>query len=262
MGDTVSTMRNEISTMLASTAKARLHRILVPAMPETALLRMASHLSQGRDADPKLCQGILPALQHLVKKEGAVDQHARVAAELWSYQLSIRTGAIVDLDPRKCPTDAHGSEYYCKVCLKELGNSFFHCEGCEIMQQCFDICIDCFALGLDRDYPTRDHTTAVVQHPSRSNLLCACTGSVCPKCHACIQCQCSCHKSFSLNRRWDSVSSLQSVCELINHHAGPSDLGTMLGEEATTLCIMLATSPSDKTALEKSKQLCRKLNIA
>ena len=170
MGDTVSTMRNEISTMLTSTAKARLHRILVPAMPETALLRMASHLSQGRDADPKLCQGISPALQHLFKKEGAVDQHARVAAKLWSYQISIHTGAIVDLDPRKCPTDAHGSEYYCKVCLKELDNSFFIVR---VARSCNNVLISVLiALHLVLTAITQPEITLPLWHNIRQDQIC------------------------------------------------------------------------------------------
>ena len=49
------------------------------------------------------------------------------------------------LNPLTRPIDPFGNDYTCKICDRELANTYFHCEGCEeLIKKDYNICEECF----------------------------------------------------------------------------------------------------------------------
>jgi hypothetical protein len=95
-------------------------------------------VGKGFMPDPSvICKGIFPALQYVVKQH----IHAiNVAESLKSKsferckRVSVAKNPNAWENPVNHPLDPYGNtDFFCKLCSKELSNVYLHCDGCEIL---------------------------------------------------------------------------------------------------------------------------------
>ena len=97
-----------------------------------------------------VCRGILPALQHVVGQhlsvlESATD--AKSQSRERGARITIAKRPNTHESPQHFPMDPYGNNnFICKLCSKELSNTYFHCDGCErLLSKDFNICQECHA---------------------------------------------------------------------------------------------------------------------
>ena len=99
-----------------------------------------NYVEQGKGFTPDssvVCKGIFPALQYVVKQH----IHAiNVAESLKSKsferckRVSVAKNPNAWENPVNHPLDPYGNtDFFCKLCSKELSNVYLHCDGCEIL---------------------------------------------------------------------------------------------------------------------------------
>jgi hypothetical protein len=173
-----------------------------------------------------IARGILPSIRHIFKREHSLDKSStrHAANEEGVSVFSIPTPDS-HANPFSHPIDPHGNDFFCKICLQELSNTYFHCEGCEeLLQKSFDICSQCFA-GLDflvsqsmsgddsgLHWVSDFHHVGDTMGHLESNE-CGCHAGPCLSCplpvedgaepkYLCKMCSCNCHKKFSRRHRF------------------------------------------------------------
>lgn len=265
-GVTARGINREIISILECAALNRKYGALSLAIPELSLIQMARTLApnpeegtappgayretlfgfedcsaDNYDMTPKgfspsasvICKGIFPGLQYVVK------QHIyaiNVAESLKSK--SFERGKRVSVaerpnaweNPVTHPLDPYGnSDFFCKLCNKELSNVYLHCDGCELLlSKDFNICLEC--------HQEKRYATSVQMHPlnnkrhSTINHIgnftfdrasrCPCkNGPVCRHCNFCAGCSCRCHSWFTLYFRFfkkcDELKLLHRVKRLV-----------------------------------------------
>ena len=164
-GVTVEGINRETAAILECSILNRLHNRQSLAIPELAILRMASSLSPlesyqpievsrlferetGSNAYPPtkcILRGILPSLRYVVQQQVATLEKAKDANHQEGAFLSIEEIPNSWQNPQEFPLDPYGnSDFFCKLCSKELSNVYMHCDGCEkLLQKDFNICVDC-----------------------------------------------------------------------------------------------------------------------
>lgn len=168
-GVTAKGINREIVSSLECAALNRKYGVLSLAIPELSLIQMARTLAPKPDektAPPGayresmigfelpaidegqnykgfmpspsvICKGIFPALQYVVK------QHIyamNVAESLKSKsferckRVSVAKRPNTSENPVCFALDPYGnSDFFCKLCSKELSNVYLHCDGCELL---------------------------------------------------------------------------------------------------------------------------------
>jgi hypothetical protein len=181
-GVTAEGIHREVCSVLEATILNRKHGKLSLAIPELSLLQMSrvfppndnvkipaevDTLMDFEDDDddddkseekPKpyrtsridVCRGILPGLRHVVGQHLSVLESATDATS-----KSLEKGVRVTIaerpntheNPQLFPVDPYGNnDFMCKLCSKELSNTYFHCDGCErLLSKDFNICQECHA---------------------------------------------------------------------------------------------------------------------
>ena len=180
-GVTVPGINREVVSVLECAALNRKHGTMSLAIPEFCLLqtaRVKAPLLQipkdpfwtqsliGFDQSglpkknkpytptrPDLFKGLLPGLRFVINRHLKAIDEAReaVSGELaskkvrHSMQLAERPDSYEN--PKDSPVDPYGnSDFFCKLCHKELSNVYYQCFGCFfILSKDFRICQDCHA---------------------------------------------------------------------------------------------------------------------
>ena len=92
-----------------------------------------------------IAKGILPSLCHVVHQRSKIGfkekcgllQNKKFPAKDYVPERN--------LNPLTRPVDPFGNDYTCKICDRELTNTYFHCEGCEeLLLKDYNICDECF----------------------------------------------------------------------------------------------------------------------
>jgi hypothetical protein len=221
-GATTGGINREISCVIEGTILNRKNGKMSLAIPETSLLQMAkvysavdrtklpgtgygSLLKNSADVNEvgstnelnptarskiDVCRGILPGLRYVVR------QHVDAMEAAGNKGLLSGKGERVTIgkrpntheDPMTFPVDPYGdSDFFCKLCSKELSNVYYHCDGCEtLLSKDFNICGECHAEKIfmmkvlmhplnEKHHSTINHTGKYSQSPSypisRSSLL-------------------------------------------------------------------------------------------
>ena len=247
-GVTAEGINREILTSIECAALNRKYGVLSLAIPELSLMQMARTLapkpeegsslpgayresllafdnySSGFETFKKgfmpststLCKGIFPALQYVIKqhiyamnvaerlKSNSKERHKRVSVverpNAWENPITFA------LDPYG------NTDFFCKLCHKELSNVYLHCVGCEvILSKDFNICLECHQ---EKRYakPVQMHPLNNKRHSTINHIgnytfdrvsRCPCkNGPVCRHCNYCAGCSCRCHTWFSLHFRF------------------------------------------------------------
>lgn len=260
-GVTAEGINREILTSIECAALNRKCGVLSLAIPELSLMQMARTLapkpeegsalpgayresllafdnySSGFETFKKgfmpststLCKGIFPALQYVIKqhiyamnvaerlKSNSKERHKRVSVverpNAWENPITFA------LDPYG------NTDFFCKLCHKELSNVYLHCVGCEvILSKDFNICLECHQ---EKRYakPVQMHPLNNKRHSTINHIgnytfdrvsRCPCkNGPVCRHCNYCAGCSCRCHTWFSLHfrflKRGDELQLLHRV---------------------------------------------------
>jgi hypothetical protein len=143
----------------------RLHNRESLAIPELAILRMANSLTPLESYQPvavsrvfegeavhntdlhtkSILRRILPSLRYIVQQQVDALEMAKDANHLEGTSLSIEETPNSWQNPQTFSLGAYGnSDFFCKLCSKELSNVYMPCDGCEnLIQKDFNICVDC-----------------------------------------------------------------------------------------------------------------------
>jgi hypothetical protein len=246
----------EVSAILESAALCRDHKCKSLAVPESAILKMASEISAENPASRKsflpfktqpvdttlveyhpdrkeLIRGILPSLRYVLGRNASVsmptgDSHVKLSPGAEKPD-SHENPFYVTVDP-------YGSDYFCKLCDQELSNTYFHCDGCEqILSKDFNICSQCWNEGAFlrnvRMHPTNQKWQSDVHHigaskESSKSSACRCHAGPCRNCHSglCKQCSCHCHKAFTQRFRFYKPSDAAQFLTHCEEFAGHQEV--------------------------------------
>jgi hypothetical protein len=249
-------INREVATTLECAALCRDYSCKSLAIPETVVLRRAMlacarYATKFEDttmlsfktsnvakqdfapSEKDVVAGILPALRYIQQrdKSAAASADAEPQDDLHEgVELKKASKPDTDHDPMSYPIDPYGSDYFCMVCNQELSNSYFHCNGCEvILNRDFNICSKCYSeekfLARIQVHPTSNKWYTDVNHMGNCVKFsmsrgCPCHAGLCRACPDafCKACSCRCHKVFTNQFRFidqDTTDNLISNCERI-----------------------------------------------
>jgi len=187
----------------------------------------ASSSNKCRASAKDIAQGILPSLKRIVDQDRAAqgDQSEGISPEITP---TLRDKPDSHCDPLAVTFDPYGSDYFCKLCRKELSNSYFHCDGCEeLLSRDFNICTSCYKeekfKTFVRMHPKDSSRKSDINHlPAENNLSSKACNSrqgscrVCRErknCSLCKHCSCDCHERFTMHFRFMSPEQLTELLQ-------------------------------------------------
>jgi hypothetical protein len=174
-GVTPDGINREVVTALECAALNRKHTKLSLAIPEQSLLHMskvlapptcrfpslARNIQLGHIADDDaskpyapskeiISRGILPGLRYVIEdhlnsmKQTRLDVVAQCSGNERDF-VSIAERPKSHEHPKECRLDPYGnSDFFCKLCHKELSNVYYECDGCrKLLAKVFNICQLC-----------------------------------------------------------------------------------------------------------------------
>jgi hypothetical protein len=238
MGVTAEGMNREVASTLECTLLCRENRCKSLAIPETAILKLASLIPP--EIDPQhspeeyihektafmddefrpswkdIARGILPSLKHVVNKE-LNTANSKSTRNFRSNRKEIHPDST--FDSSRAPIDPFGNDYFCKLCDHELSNTYYHCDGCEtLLSKDFNICSLCFEeRKFLQDISMHDCRTLEIHsgkhHIGRPKLECSCdpAAPVCEHCRKGMTCCCNCHTIFSRRSRFFTLDDLARI---------------------------------------------------
>ena len=269
-GVTAEGINREILTSIECAALNRKYGVLSLAIPELSLMQMARTLAPKPEENTSppgayresllafdnyssgfetfkngympstnvICKGIFPALQYVIKqhiyamnvaerlKSNSKERHKRVSVverpNAWENPVTFA------LDPYG------NTDFFCKLCNKELSNVYLHCTGCEIiLSKDFNICLECHQ---EKRYarPVQMHPLNNKRHSTINHIgnytfdrvsRCPCkNGPVCRHCNYCAGCSCRCHTWFSLHFRFLKKDDELKLLHRVKRQVGREEL--------------------------------------
>jgi len=245
-GITCKGIKEELESTLACAKLARIHGRQSLAIPETATFRLAkSLLSEIIEDDSFLSipgskrvyqttrnvidqlKGILPSLREIVKNHSSAYKRIGRTTRR-TYESPIPNSWQ---NPETFTLDPFGeSDFFCKICFKELSNLYMHCDGCEkLLNKDFNICTDCYLakkhLHNIQMHPQKDQRHATLNHtgdmPFRRHARCPCKkGPQCKDCSYCLGCSCQCHQDFVMNFRFMGMADERNLLSRVETAVG------------------------------------------
>jgi hypothetical protein len=208
-GITAAGINREITSTLECAALNRKHEKHSLAIPELSLLQMARTIapsltpstvgsvgglafgssksaSSYQPVDPtveEVCRGILPSLDFVVQKHLLALEKAEATKGggiNYGERVTVAERPNSHENPSLFPVDPYGNgDFFCKLCLKELSNVYFHCDGCEVLlSKDFNICQECHAekksARLIMMHPTNPKRHSTVNHTGTHSLVNSC----------------------------------------------------------------------------------------
>jgi hypothetical protein len=251
-GITAEGINREAATTLECTSLCRDNKCKSLAIPETAMLRLASQLPTATETNPQsrqepmfrnavtaetdfrpnwidIARGILPSLRHIVTRERAAESCRTSKRQLSNGKIapdSVHDSSRASIDP-------FGNDYFCKLCDHELSNTYFHCEGCEtLLSQDFNICSLCFSERKFLVNKVMHDCCKSELHPNKHHVgqpssYCDCdsSGMVCDTCENCMTCCCCvCHTTFSKRFRFFSAQDLNDILQRTEELVGGNEI--------------------------------------
>jgi hypothetical protein len=254
-------INREVASTLECAALCRDNQCKSLAIPETVLLFTAMLLADGSEEEDEtksflscftkisrkqvgidrmeILTGIMPSLRYIQKRDKKAFECSKNENRGAIHQgIKLKMAGKPDAfhDPLTYPTDPYGCDYFCKLCNQELSNSYFHCNGCEvILNRDFNICSQCYIEGRYlrkiQTHPTSNKWYADVNHvgdaqKSLKSRACLCKAGLCRNCNEgyCKQCSCKCHKVFLNNFRFIDGTSVELVLEKCEARVSNSDV--------------------------------------
>uniref|UniRef100_A0A7S3VAZ2 Uncharacterized protein n=2 Tax=Chaetoceros debilis TaxID=122233 RepID=A0A7S3VAZ2_9STRA len=173
-------------------------------------------------------KGIYPGLKDIIECQ-INDINEKIKSSKTDTDVEVLPLPDAKKDPDRATIDPFGNDFNCKLCKKELSNTYMHCEGCEILlQKDFNICTDCHANDTRRlknvtMHPTRplsgrssagkradyNHMPGATKE-KKNNCSCK-NGPPCRQCGYMICCSCKCHQKYSLRTRFRDASEIKSL---------------------------------------------------
>lgn len=234
----------------------RLNRRQSLAIPELAILQTAS-LMTPPESDPYLFQrpkefpiiqrmedggayaptnnktilrGILPSLRYVASQEDAAYQKAHAALDREDVSLTIAVRPNSWENPQVHALDPYGSsDFFCRLCSRELSNVYMHCDGCEkLLKMDFNICVYCHDEGAYKANiqmnPHSNKRRSLLNHTGKMTRneasKCPCkNGPACKDCGFCVGCSCKCHQRFTLYSRFFKKEEVDSLLERVERIA-------------------------------------------
>lgn len=184
-------------------------------------------------SESDLIAGILPSLRYIQKRDRSAAESANSENRDNLHKgVKLKKAKKPDTfhDPAVYPVDPYGSDYFCMVCNQELSNSYFHCNGCEVLlNKDFNICSRCYSeekfLARIQVHPTSNKWYSDVNHIGNTERTADSRGCPCHagRCRACPEayckcCSCQCHKVFTNQFRFidqEAADKLIRNCEKI-----------------------------------------------
>ncbi|CAB9515529.1 histone chromosomal protein 6 [Seminavis robusta] len=266
-GVTAKGINREVVSSLECAALIRKHGAMSLAIPELSLIQMArtlapkaeeksslpgayreslfgfdDHYKKSRAAftpDPsEICRGIFPGLEYVVKQHNDAIEIAESLKSKSSERhkrVSIAKRPNAWENPVTHPLDPYGnSDFFCKLCNKELSNVYLHCDGCELLlSKDFNICIEChqerrYATSVQM-HPLNNKRHSTINHIGNMTLdrasRCPCkNGPVCRHCNYCAGCSCRCHTWFTMHHRFFGKEDELMLLHRVKRVVGKEDL--------------------------------------
>jgi hypothetical protein len=211
-GTTTAGINREVCSVIEATILNRKYGKVSLAIPETSLLQMAkvyvpvdrtkmprkdfgSFLRKSADVNEgesenrldtearskiDTCRGFLPGLRYVVRQHVDAMESASNKSLLTGRgeRVTISKRPNTQENPMEFPVDPYGnSDFFCKLCSKELSNVYYHCDGCEtLLSKDFNICRDCHGeknfLVKIQMHPLNDKRHSTINHTGKHRFCC------------------------------------------------------------------------------------------
>jgi hypothetical protein len=283
MGVTAEGMNREVASTLECTLLCRENSCKSLAIPETAILKLASLIPP--EIDPQhspeeyihektafiddefrpswkdIARGILPSLKHIVKKELNAG-NSKSTRKVRSNHNEMQPDST--FDSSRAAIDPFGNDYFCKLCDHELSNTYYHCDGCEtLLSKDFNICSLCFEeKKFLQDISMHDCRTLEIHsgkhHIGRPKLDCSCdpAAPVCEYCRNGMTCCCNCHTIFSRRSRFFTLDDLNNILAVTEKVVGDDSIEYAVEtENRLDRVVMVPESPTAGQGEETVGQL-------
>ena len=203
-GHTSEGINREVCTVIEATILNRKYGKVSLAIPETSVLQMARKFvpvnrklfprhdycsfiespssvidskNESDDDSSKLavCRGILPGLRYVTRQHIDAMESASSRSRLMGKgeRVTVTARPNTQEDPQHFPVDPYGnSDFFCKLCSKELSNVYYHCDGCEtLLSKDFNICRECHAekkfMQKIRMHPLNEKNHSTINHTGK-----------------------------------------------------------------------------------------------
>ena len=132
-------------TALLQLAK-RLPRKVEQTSHEQLLFRgVTPYYTESRPPWKEIAKGILPSLRHMANQGSKIGYKEKCVLLQNPKFMAKDQVPESHLNPITRPIDPFGNDYACKICDRDLANTYFHCEGCEkLLKEDYNICDECF----------------------------------------------------------------------------------------------------------------------
>ena len=241
MGLSAMGINRQLSFCLESANQCSTEKVRCLATPRLAIIKLASKLSEedenenSRDnefeylpSNIDIARGILPSLRHVISQEAKLP-----GGEEDLYET--RPDSSINTLNTNGAIDPHGSDFFCIICFKELGNLYYRCKGCDkLLDKDYNICRLCYEsklytndkeMGFTKEIDDleidlsklakkmttiRYHTSKTKGRKCGANI---CKQTVCADCGQCWKCSCNCHQNLKVHRRFYTERDLQYVMD-------------------------------------------------
>jgi hypothetical protein len=235
IGITAEGINRELASTLESAAFCRKYTTCKSlAIPETAILRIAdsvpedmiphnilqlaflgSNRTEHKLSWREILRGILPSLRYVIERDSKFYNGPSKKIIINDLPDSHVNAAHHGIDP-------YGNDYFCRICSHELANTYFHCNGCEVLlAKDYNICIDCykeeaFATNVAMNQWNNASMACHFHHVGKPKRQC--TSSLehnmnCSECLKCLFCNCICHTIFQKRYRFYTEERQRSVLD-------------------------------------------------
>lgn len=251
MGTTSDGINREVAACLECASLNRDKGVKCLAIPETAVLcqartlrlpsrtsteeapfvdaeRCSSRVKRHRPNPSDICRGILPSLRYVLGKSVDAVRDANCKQSSLKSRDFARCEKVTVAprpdtyeNPDEFTLDPDGSDYFCRLCHRELSNVYMHCEGCEeLLQRDYNICVDCHAEQRYASFCQMNTKTnkrrSLLNHTGdmrydRSSRCPCKNGPACQNCGYCVGCSCRCHTWFRVHNRFHEETELEAL---------------------------------------------------
>jgi hypothetical protein len=239
MGSSKEGIENEITYCKnATTLNGHLKRPSL-ATPDLCILRWIQALCSDCNKTETISENGCTNSQNIINRLGGLysQMKALLKKEIATFSIVSNNKNNKKLhqfhtsDEADLKFDPDSSDYSCKLCFKELPNTYYNCNGCNnILHKDYNICNSCYSREAYMVFTKMNESTFIPLHSSHHHLGKIHENSkhnlhnICQCCQNCSCCKCDCHHHFTLRYRYFNKNQLEKMLidiVMINNNLKP-----------------------------------------